>query len=406
MQAESIPELQHIDPFSRLPGEVRQYLQQRLRRVVISAKKHLVLHGEKGSFLAWIGRGQVELISPTGKSLALGAGQSFGIGLTYHGLPSADTLITRSEVVLWVILGADWQAARSVPPVASAPVPRRRSASTLRKALLSLALTGLAVLILGAAPLETTHSLVTRLALGAGRPDLAESYLWLATYLQPENARIYDSLGYALYLQGKGEAALAVFERAVSMDAEDAAAQNNLGVALLQAAQADQAIAHIQKALELHPGSAQAYFNLGNAYLAAGDLQSAARQYRLASELDPGHLEARSMLAGILLNENRVEEARQAWQEVLEADPGQRLALRGLGVIAVSEGRPAEAVAYLEDALVSYPEDAVARFYLGLALRELGKSEQADVEFGAALAYSQDPVLSQLVKESLLATLR
>ena len=406
MQAEGIPDLQQIHPFSRLAPGVCHYLQQRLRRVVISAKKHLVLHGERGSFLALISRGQVDLLSPTGKTLTLGAGQSFGIGIAYRGLPSADSVITRSEVVLWVILGSDWQTARSMSPSASTPPVVPRSRKTLKRALLTMALTGLALVILGAAPLETTHNLMTRLALDAGRPDLAEYYLRMATYLQPDYARIYDALGYSLFIQGKEEEALAVFAQAVSLDAEDAAAQNNLGVALLQRAQFDQAIDHIHKAIDLHPGSPQAYFNLGNAYLVAGDLEAAARQYRMAFDLDASQLDAKALWAGILLRKNQVEDARQAWEQVLVADPSHSLALRGLGVIAVMEGQPEVAVAHLKAALVSHPEDAVARFYLGLALKELGMNAEADAEFGAALANSRDPILSQMVKSSLLAPLK
>jgi Flp pilus assembly protein TadD len=407
MQAEGIPDLKQIHPFSRLAPGVCQSLQQRLRRVVISAKKHLVLHGERGSFLALISRGQVELLSPIGKTLTLSAGQSFGIGIAYHGLPSADSMVTRSEVVLWVILGSDWQSARSnTPQPASTPAPEPRSRKTLKRIFLTMALTGLALVILGAAPLETTHNLMTRLALDAGRPDLAEYYLRIATYLQPDYARIYDTLGYALFIQGKEEEALAVFTQAVLLDAEDAAAQNNLGVVLLQRAQIDQAIEHMHKAIDLHPGSPQAYFNLGNAYLVAGDFEAAARQYRMAFDLDANQLDAKAMWAGILLKKDQVEDARQAWEKVLSQDPAHNLALRGLGVIAFMEGQPEIAVTYLEAALISHPEDAVARFYLGLALQELGKTAEADAEFGAALANSRDPILSQMVKSSLLAPLR
>ncbi len=407
MQAESIPDLQQIHPFSRLAPGVCQSLQQRLRRVVISPKKHLVLHGERGSFLALISRGQVELISPTGKTLTLGAGQSFGIGIAYHGLPSADSMITRSETVLWVILGSDWQSARSnTPAPASTPPPEPHSRKTLKRVLLTMALTGLTLVILGAAPLETTHNLMTRLALNAGRPDLAEYYLRMATYLQPDYARIYDALGYSLFIQGKEEEALAVLTQAVSLDAEDAAAQNNLGVALLQRAQIKKAIEHMQKAVDLHPDSPEAYFNLGNAYLVAGDLEEAARQYRMAFDLDASQLEAKALWAGILLKKNQVDDARQAWEQVLAENPAHNLALRGLGVIAVMEGKPETAVRHLEAAIISNPEDAVARFYLGLALKELGKTVEADAEFGAALANSRDPILSQMVKSSLLAPLK
>ena len=407
MQAEGIPDLQQIHPFSRLAPGVCQSLQQRLHRVVISTKKHLVLHGERGSFLALIGRGQVELLSPTGKTLTLSAGQSFGIGIAYHGLPSADSMVTRSEVVLWVILGSDWQSARSnTPQPASTPAPEPRSRKALKRIFLTMALTGLALVILGAAPLETTHNLMTRLALDAGRPDLAEYYLRIATYLQPDYARIYDTLGYALFIQGKEEEALAVFMQAVSLDADDAAAQNNLGVVLLQRAQIDQAIEHMHKAIDLHPGSPQAYFNLGNAYLVDGDLEAAARHYRMAFDLDANQLDAKAMWAGILLKKNQVEDARQAWEQVLSQDPAHNLALRGLGVIAFMEGQPEPAVTYLEAALISHPEDAIARFYLGLALQALGKTAEADAEFGAALANSRDLILSQMVKSSLLAPLR
>ena len=406
MQVQGVPDLQKISPLSRLPALACRFLQTRLRRVVIPANRRLNQHGERGSFLAILSQGQVDLLAPSGNILTLGPGQVFGVGIHFHGLPGTNAVITRTEAVLWVILHTDWQAARTMAPTRLARPAKKRSSRAWRRALVSLVLIGLAVVILGATPVQTTHSLVARMAWDAGRPDLAESYLRLAAYVQPGYSRIFDALGYSMYLQGKEAEALKVFFQAVSLDADNASAQNNLGVALLHQDQVRGAIEHIQVAVDLDPGSPEAYFNLGNAYLANGDLEAAVSAYRWAFDRDPDQLDAKALWAGIILKKNQIDAARHAWEQVLAADPGHALSHRGLGVIAVLEGQPGQALPHLKAALVASPHDAVARLYLGLALKDLGRPDDAAVEFGAALASSSDPSLSELAKIYLLQTLK
>ena len=138
MHAEGVPDLQKINPFSRLPSAACRYLQSRLRRVAIPAKRRLNQHGERGSFLAILSRGQVDLLAPSGNNLTLGPGQVFGVGIHFHGLPGTDAVITRTEVVLWVILHTDWQAARSLALKPAAGYAKKTSRRFLQRALVFL----------------------------------------------------------------------------------------------------------------------------------------------------------------------------------------------------------------------------------------------------------------------------
>lgn len=405
MKIKVVPDLRDIPPFSGLSASACRYLQTRLRRYEFTPGATIIEYGKRGCFFAIVDRGRVELAGIDGKRRTLKPQGTFGEGMLRYGVPSSFSATAKVETALWVIKRADWVFASQLPmeegeaPLASAPrgeVQRFRS-----WALVALAALILAVLILYPEWLNLANQRLTRLALEAGRPDLAESYLRFASSWQQDIAPLYDALGVSLYLQGEGEEAMTVFERAVSQDQELASARNNLGVALLNQSEALLAIEHLQASVDLDPENPDAYLNLGNAFLAAGDRRSAGEAYQQAIELRPDQIDAKALWAAIALEEGQLMEAQEAWMEVLEVDPGHSLALRGIGAVALLRGRPQQAVVDLNAALSSNPNDGTTRVYLGLALESLGRSAEAAAEFERALTLSDDPVLVILANSHL-----
>jgi tetratricopeptide (TPR) repeat protein len=249
------------------------------------------------------------------------------------------------------------------------------------------------LIILGPALLNITTRSLTHLALAQGRPDLAEMCIGAVMLLKPKSARLYDTLGYAQYAQGKSTAALASFRQALALDESYSVTQNNLGVALFDQGESSQAVTYLQAAVGADPGNARIYYNLANALVASGDTQAAGDAYRLAFELAPDQLDALADWAALALQDGQIDQARQTWQQILAQDPNHALAHRGLGVIAYMEQDYSEAIADLQVAEKFDPYDPITRFYMGLALKSSGDLEKARVEFERAAFLGSDPEL-------------
>lgn len=82
---------------------------------------------------------------------------------------------------------------------------------------------------------------------------------------------MYNNLGLALHAQGKFDAAVESYRKALSFQPNDAMAHNNLGNALQAQGKLDEAIRSYQKALTLMPDFAQAHSNMGLALQAQGE---------------------------------------------------------------------------------------------------------------------------------------
>jgi tetratricopeptide (TPR) repeat protein len=429
-------DLGNIPPFAGLSSIARQYLRTRLQKCDLPAGLELVHAGQRGQFMAILEQGQVELSWVGGNKQILEAGGSIGEGMMRYGVPSSFTAVTRSPVRLWVIRRVDWVFAGELPPdeiesqvlevdtssgglkpaqpSCEAPPAQVAGQSGVRKAspnrkamqrtawvLAAFAILALAFFILSPElPLYISRALVQR-ALQAGRPDLALFYLWSTSGWQSNQAALYDELGTALYQEGDQSAALSAFTQAVAQDEELASAQNNLGVVLLNQSKIWEAIEHLKIAADLNPGNPQTQYNLGNAWLAAGDMDNAATAYRRAFDLDSGQIDALAAWGGIALQQGDFAAAQSAWETVVAERPDHPTALRGLGAVALLQGQPEQALSYLLAARTASPLDAEIRFYLGMVLEALDEPAEAADSFEQALAYSNDPALSELARAHL-----
>lgn len=400
-ETKSVPDLQNIAIFSEMPTKKRRFLEANLKRFEFAPGKRIIQQGRSGQFLGILESGQVVLESTHSQTRTLTTGQFFGSEMLCYGKPSAFNITTLSETTIWVLDRTDWQAANSSPHArkSSATMTHWKKVGLLLLVMIiSLAMVGF---ILGPPLLEDANHTLPRLIADAGRPDLAEEYLWLVIRWQPETARVYADLGEILFLQGKEEEAIMAYQQAVSLDEYLPWIHNNLGVLLLDQGAANQAVDHLQTALNLNPGNADAYHNLGNAYYSLGQWEAAAKAYQRALDLDPNQLDIKAARAGIALNEGRLDEAREAWEEILAEEPQHLLAQKSLGVIAVLEEDPAQALPYLEAVRTSDPEDVTTRLYIGLALEALDRPAEAAAELKYAVEKGSDPELLKLAETHL-----
>lgn len=130
------------------------------------------------------------------------------------------------------------------------------------------------------------------------------------------------------------------------------------------------------RAITLNPSSADAYQWRGLMRLLCKRIDDAVADARQSVALDPLSFQTRSQLSQNLIWGGRGEAARPIVEEIVREDPTNIIAHWSLGVL-VQRTDPEAAVKHFEDAL-SYMDLPLAHASRGLALRELGRTEEAD----------------------------
>jgi TolB-like protein len=205
---------------------------------------------------------------------------------------------------------------------------------------------------------------------------------------------------YDLYLRGlyharlenrdNNAAAIAMFEKAVSIDPSFAAAYAELASTCArrfflftpeEKQWEEKAFVAVKKALALDP-------NLASAYAARGTLlwtpahrfphDRAIREYQIALEIDPNLDEARHMLSLIFTHVGLLDEALEEVEKELAINPGSWAGLR-TGQALLYQGKATEALGVLRGIPVEV-NPAIVGFHIGWALFQLGRIEEAAAE--------------------------
>ena len=114
-----------------------------------------------------------------------------------------------------------------------------------------------------------------------------------------------------------------------------------------------------------------------------GDLRGAANAFRRVIEIDPAYPDGPVNLARVLLREGDVKQAILQLESALELDPGLARAHVFMGMALRTIGRYDEALGHLEAARVQYPSDRVL-------LGEVGRVHFLERRFDRAIATFTD----------------
>jgi Tfp pilus assembly protein PilF len=104
--------------------------------------------------------------------------------------------------------------------------------------------------------------------------------------VEPNNVELLNSLGFALFQQGKSQEAMVALEKAVAADPKHWKSHNNLALAAIDLGELETAEAHYRESLAIEPQPA-IYNDLGVVLERQGLTDEATRAYRKAIELDP-----------------------------------------------------------------------------------------------------------------------
>jgi tetratricopeptide (TPR) repeat protein len=187
------------------------------------------------------------------------------------------------------------------------------------------------------------------------------------------------SRGLELTGQGKFEAAVTDWNRAIELAPEDAISHNNLGFALAQLGRLRDALVHLQKAVELNPAYAAGHNNLALTLQSLGRIGEAIEHWRSALESNPASAAVHNNLAGALYLQGRTAEALLHWRAVLRVEPDRPSALQKTAWVLATASEPElrdgrQAVALAERAVkLSVGDDPAALDTLAAAYAQAGR---------------------------------
>ncbi|MBF0471501.1 MAG: tetratricopeptide repeat protein, partial [Gammaproteobacteria bacterium] len=158
--------------------------------------------------------------------------------------------------------------------------------------------------------------------------DIAKA-LAITTAILKQQTDDFDALhlhGVLCSALGRFDEALALFQRALAINANYPQLYNNQGNAFAQSGRSGEAITSYRLALTLKPDYAEAHNNLGNALIADGDLEAAIASFQQALALKPDYAEALNNLGSVLKDCGRIDGAIDSLQQALALRPDYALA--------------------------------------------------------------------------------
>lgn len=182
------------------------------------------------------------------------------------------------------------------------------------------------------------------------QPKLVEQYFSRALAIDPNDSRIYSTMGYQAYLDGNLVKAIASLRKAVDLQPDNAETWSLLGALQMEASDNVQAQQSLQRSIAISPGYA-ALTNLGLLHYLTGDYPAAIAAQRQALELNPSDFMAWGNL-GMALNAipENADAAHKAYAEAasraesyLGQRPADARATAALGLYRAILGDPREA---------------------------------------------------------------
>jgi tetratricopeptide (TPR) repeat protein len=149
------------------------------------------------------------------------------------------------------------------------------------------------------------------------------------------------------------------------------------------------AVRELKAILASDPGSAEAHLLLGIAYRTLGGqdlLGEAVAELRQAIAINPRLAQARMYLAYVYLDLGRPARARQELEAALAQAPGHPPFLAVMGETERQMNNPTRAIELLRQAIAADASLAQARYYLGLALFDVGQRDEAIKELEQVVA--------------------
>ena len=191
--------------------------------------------------------------------------------------------------------------------------------------------------------------------------------------------------GMANERTGNYPAAVMAYERGLAVAPANVELLNSLGFALFQQGKSKEAVVALEKAVAVDPQHWKSHNNLALAAIDIGELEVAEAHYRdsLAIKAQPAIY---NDLGVVLERQGLPEEAAEAYRKAIKLDPRSASAHLNLGSNLARSGKFAEAESHLRSAIKANPRNAAAHQKLAEVLESLGHTDEARREIEAAKA--------------------
>ena len=186
---------------------------------------------------------------------------------------------------------------------------------------------------------------------------------------RPDDALAHYQLGFALYMQGKLDEAVAEFRNTIRLQPDALEAHVTLCELLGKQGKLEDAIAEYREAIRIQPEFANAYNTLGDILFSLKqDFGAAAAQFRKAIQLEPDNAVYHNNLAYVLQKGGKLDEAIREYRTAGRIKPSYSDPHLGVGEILESQGKLEEAIVEYRTAVRVDPNYADAHNGLARAL--------------------------------------
>ncbi len=152
-----------------------------------------------------------------------------------------------------------------------------------------------------------------------------------------------------------------------------------------RAGERDKALALYDRAVTLNRLETDAFTNRGNIRLERGEIDLALADYEVALKIKPNDVRALDNRGVAYAKQRRYEAALKSFKQATEADPEYEMPWLNAGMAYAELGRHAEAIASYLEYMKRKPGDADVMNSIGVSQQALGKHQEAVTTFSEAL---------------------
>jgi putative PEP-CTERM system TPR-repeat lipoprotein len=243
---------------------------------------------------------------------------------------------------------------------------------------------------------------LTRLLMQEKRTQEANKLFQELKQAHPENPEVIALEGWLALGQGRPQAAVEVFKKALKR-APTGQLTVYLALAQQQAGDDQASIATLEDWLTQHPDDLLVRYNLANLYLGLNRTEQAKSAFARVIEQAPDHVIALNNLAWLLRKEDPAKAVKYG-ERALELAPAMPAVMDTLGTLLLDQGQTERALRLFQQASEKAPEHLEIRYHLAQALAQSGDKEQARKILKEVLAV-QKPFTEKQGAEALLQSL-
>ncbi|MBA7610245.1 MAG: tetratricopeptide repeat protein [Calditrichaeota bacterium] len=240
------------------------------------------------------------------------------------------------------------------------------------------------------------YDLLARIATTQGNDSLAAIWYRQALEVEPDNATLYQKLGFAEHRAGDLLRAIDDLEHSLQLNPASGETYFALGNVWYDLEVLEQAKANYHQALALDSTAARYHFQLGMVYFKTVQPDSALVKFQAAYRLYPKYSLAYEFTANILIKESRWPEAVNVLERALASAPETEVTRLWLGKSQLELGNFQRAAELLGGYVIRYKDHLGARYNYGLALYEIGEYEEAVTQLCTVTVHLPDLLKAQL----------